>query len=437
MNLHVRAESRRSDSVVVFVHGLNGDGYRTWGDFPRRIFESTDGTKPDVAVFDYFSGWRRYWRARPRVPQVAKALANCIQELHRKYDQVFLVAHSLGGLISRDAIRFYLQHLNQSPRELKRLAGLIVFASPLKGSKWALRYAWPALIEIKYLRPNSKYQTSVRKFFEMNIDTTDLDRFGNRNYMIPIYAAYGEKDWIVNFRSATDDVFHQQQHPFRAGHSSIVKPTSSSFEQVTWVEQILNDIALHRSQIREQMYRDDRAINAPGSTKRRGSFVTEMISTSSVHDWRAAYYDVLNTASTQRVQVLDCNEVGDDPDMIIAVHSAQDIVDNAPETDASIEKSKDLHETRKADVRIVSVGRPRELAKQTVLRRVVPTTVDSTPPWLFVDAVDDTQQLRGQIDQYVRLMTNVLDRDLGWKRHKATGRRESDDNLAIMSEGDF
>ena len=54
--LHQRGIPPKADSVVIFVHGLNGGGYSTWGEFPERMFVSTYGVKPDVAVFDYFSG---------------------------------------------------------------------------------------------------------------------------------------------------------------------------------------------------------------------------------------------------------------------------------------------------------------------------------------------------------------------------------------------
>jgi hypothetical protein len=41
--LHLRVLPPRTDSVVIFVHGLNGDGYSTWGEFPERMFDSTYG----------------------------------------------------------------------------------------------------------------------------------------------------------------------------------------------------------------------------------------------------------------------------------------------------------------------------------------------------------------------------------------------------------
>jgi len=435
MNLHIRGAGHSADSVVIFVHGLNGEGYKTWGEFPRRIFEGTAGIKPDVAIFDYFSGKRRYLRARPQVPQVAEALARCIGELAGSYDQVFVVAHSLGGLISRDAVRFYLQNLDQSPRELKRLAGLILFSSPLKGSKWAIRFAWPAMIEIKYLRRNAEYQSSIQEFFNKNVDTTDLDRFGNRDYMLPIFAGFGDKDWVVNLESATDGIFHKQQHSFRAGHSKIVKPTLEAFEQVTWLEEKIHNVSLHRAKIREQLYRDRRA-NDSVAGRGKGRLVTEMLSSPAVHEWRVAYHDVVDSASTQLVDVLDIADAEQGSDMLISVHAAVDIVNNAPASETNLKLSKGLYDNREADIRIVSIGSPKAHAKKLLLDQLVPSGSASSRPWLFIDAVDDVQQLRERLNEYLSLMTGVIEQQMRWASHRSIGRRMAD-NEAIMSVGDF
>jgi hypothetical protein len=123
--------------------------------------------------------------------------------------------------------------------------------------------------------------------------------------------------------------------------------------------------------------------------------------------------------------------------MVISVHAAHDVIGNNAETNKSIEQSKMLYSESGTDVRIVSVGLPKEQARQAVLERVRPTAVDSSPPWLFVDAVDNAEQLRTQIQKYVGLMANMLERDVRWQRHRAAGKRESGERRTIMSKEDF
>jgi len=63
MGLNVHAHVTPSDRVIVFVHGLSGEGYETWQDFPKYVFQAG----LDVAVLNYCSGLKRvsFWRRSP------------------------------------------------------------------------------------------------------------------------------------------------------------------------------------------------------------------------------------------------------------------------------------------------------------------------------------------------------------------------------------
>jgi triacylglycerol esterase/lipase EstA (alpha/beta hydrolase family) len=125
MNLHQHEEPRSVDSLVIFVHGLNGSGYKTWGIFPELAFNGeVSPLTVDVAIFDYFSGKRRWKRVKPRANLVANTLAQCIAEVQPDYHQIYVVAHSMGGLIAKDAVRLYLQKYDADRTLLKRLAGI-------------------------------------------------------------------------------------------------------------------------------------------------------------------------------------------------------------------------------------------------------------------------------------------------------------------------
>ena len=171
---------------------------------------------------------------------VANSLAQCIAEIQSKYTQIFLVAHSMGGLISKDAARIYLEKYDANRTLLKRLSGIVLFGCPQRGSRWAIPFFTPLVIEIKYLRNGSKYQRRLRKFFRENVDDTDLPQKGNRDFMIATYAASGDKDFVVTTKSAIADVFPRQCNNFRSNHRSLVKPTQAEHPQVTW---LLNVIA--------------------------------------------------------------------------------------------------------------------------------------------------------------------------------------------------
>ncbi|WP_108921060.1 alpha/beta fold hydrolase [Mycobacterium montefiorense] len=139
MNIHKHESLTKVEVVVVFVHGLMGSGYDTWVDFPKFIFESSIKPICDVAVFDYCSGYRKWIGVRPSLRKVSESLAERLGYLAEKnYEHIYIVAHSMGGLISLHAVKHYLDHRDRATKRLKQIAGIMLFGSPLDGSRWSL-----------------------------------------------------------------------------------------------------------------------------------------------------------------------------------------------------------------------------------------------------------------------------------------------------------
>jgi hypothetical protein len=84
----------------------------------RHLFDDQSRDPVDVALFDYFSGLRRRILQRPPVPWIARILTERLQELSRDYDEIFIVAHSMGGLISMDALRSYIAQRDEEPGDV-------------------------------------------------------------------------------------------------------------------------------------------------------------------------------------------------------------------------------------------------------------------------------------------------------------------------------
>ena len=49
--VHRRDEKQSAGTLVIFVHGLGGDRYQTWGEFPR--FLLTDIEDADIGLYAY------------------------------------------------------------------------------------------------------------------------------------------------------------------------------------------------------------------------------------------------------------------------------------------------------------------------------------------------------------------------------------------------
>ena len=106
---------------VLFVHGIGG----TPQDF-RDMLDGLDRTRFQAWVFRYPTGLR--------LRTASRALHVAIAELQRKHrvDALFIVAHSMGGLVSRGYLADALRDEGRGPARL-----LVTFSSPWEGNEWA------------------------------------------------------------------------------------------------------------------------------------------------------------------------------------------------------------------------------------------------------------------------------------------------------------
>lgn len=114
---------------VLFVHGIGGS--------PRDLAPIVDGLdrrRFQPWVFHYPSGFP--------LRAISSALERVLFELRDEhgFEQILIVAHSMGGLISRDLV----QRVDADPDRRGLVGALVTLASPLAGhsaAKWGLRFA--------------------------------------------------------------------------------------------------------------------------------------------------------------------------------------------------------------------------------------------------------------------------------------------------------
>jgi len=116
--------------AIIFVHGLGGDAHYTWGESNSFM----ELLRADPAFADYGITSVRYPSRilghYPSLPQLASSFAKCLDESFDKNGQLVIIAHSLGGIIARQA-------LVQSGWQYRehQIVTLITLASPFDGSK--------------------------------------------------------------------------------------------------------------------------------------------------------------------------------------------------------------------------------------------------------------------------------------------------------------
>ncbi|MBL8913790.1 MAG: alpha/beta hydrolase [Archangium sp.] len=133
---------------VLFIHGINGS--------PRnfeKLIEHLDRTK--------YEPWVAYYPSGIRLPVLSQILAGLLIRLKESYDvpRIFIVAHSMGGLVARSALQ-QLAAKNQGAL----IAGLVTLDTPWGGHQsaaTALEYVPEAVPSWIDMAPGSKFLKSL------------------------------------------------------------------------------------------------------------------------------------------------------------------------------------------------------------------------------------------------------------------------------------
>ncbi|WUM82479.1 alpha/beta hydrolase [Nocardia salmonicida] len=425
LNLHKLPGSRKSQSVIVFVHGLNGNGYSTWGDFPSFIYHNSVGVRIDIAVFDYFSGHRRRFKSRANVDGITSLLAERLSQLARLYDEIYIVAHSMGGLVARDAIKKYVDVFDR-PEGLKPIAGLIQFDTPLEGSGWSPRMAQIVFTEARILHRWSKYQIMLRKYFDNHFDVHDSSNLGNRAYLMPIYAGYAELDSIVTKESATAGIPERQCYGFQTSHSDIVKPQSSNDEQVKFVLNAVIRTTENRAIRRVHWMREKRdqgTSGQPESMETRPSKPSDLLITDVFLDpdavyWKQIYDEVLRSVSNTypRVQVVDIATVAYDwkPELLLSIHDSSRIRSGDPGSIELVRQVRKRYDELDSETRLVSFGSENEHAIPRISAAAGLDGIGGRPlrRRIMIDSAEDDDELRQRLHIHVETLVTEIENRL-------------------------
>jgi pimeloyl-ACP methyl ester carboxylesterase len=197
--------------AIVFVHGLGGDARGTWTSLPSVI-----GRDEDVDAVAYLFGY-------PTTPlgggwgieDARTKLAKCLGEL-RSYDEVIVVAHSMGGLVAARA-------LLGSPEDAARTSLLLLLGTPQWGSpvaEIAKAFKNPALTN---LLPGN--QNAYLQQLESNW------RVARRTRAMPVVVCLYETQPLTRLWSSTIVVpadsatrWCDDSSPVEVDHLGLVKP---------------------------------------------------------------------------------------------------------------------------------------------------------------------------------------------------------------------
>lgn len=226
-----RRPSAPSTRLVIFVHGLGGTPYGTWGSFPKFIFE--DVTDLDVGLYQYETLWRRLrFGAQIQLDKEADIFAGVLRDELKDYRDIILVGHSMGGVLCKAVIARLVRDRRMDV--LDRIAGLFLLASPQLGSLRVPRFLSWISPDADALKPHGQLLDEIERTFEDYL-LLDRDAISYDKPVVPTYAVIGASDFWVDKLSAGIGLPTRQKKVAVGTHTEVVKPQSKTSSIYSWV----------------------------------------------------------------------------------------------------------------------------------------------------------------------------------------------------------
>lgn len=399
LNVHKHVAVART--LVVFVHGFMGDGYETWGEFPRLVFDK----QMDVGVFDYPTGLDRGKRIKTPSPESsARFLSQEISLVASEYDDIFLLGHSMGGLVAALAAHHYFSKL--TPRQQSNilpLAGLLAFASPLGGST---RFSIPGLVDMKFLSKGNRALGAFRAYRDEKIDI-EISEYPNSNkYSFPMASLSGMNDvWVKRTNSALG-IPPAQAEDCHGSHTELVKPTSVDHKSVQWTARTISQVRLMRQRAKSatanthipQVIRTDFV---------PGVLVAKLWDTSEPQ-WVRAFTDALAlSAQESSLTILDARSAASSlkPNLVVHAMHAWAVLEQPDRLrDEVVQQLNANSESSPAQVALGPTG-PDFTDAEGELRRWLLQLDKSKRPW--VEGAPSADALRDKIVEWIRLIART------------------------------
>lgn len=193
--------------LLILLHGWNGDSAGTWSLFPSLVANDPRLSSFDRWVVDYPT---TILRRNLTIRQMSRWL-NELMVMHGRYQQyneIYVVAHSMGGLIAREML---LE--NRLARDNNAYKLLISIASPYQGADLGGLLSTLGLSRgfSDDLRPKSAMLANLR------------DNWNSLRDRPPTYCLTSPQDAVVSEDSAIFQCDEFLRYP-QWGHSEMVKP---------------------------------------------------------------------------------------------------------------------------------------------------------------------------------------------------------------------
>ena len=235
--VHQHTNPSLNSAIVLFVHGLGGDRYATWGNFPAFLFQELPGC--DIGLYSYrtFLGRIKFWRSIS-LDAEAEAFANLLRGLEG-YDSIVLVGHSMGGLLCKAVVAYLVDSLETAT--LDRIKGEVLMAAPQLGSLWIPRAFASLTSDTRALSAHSDFVRRIEKTFTNRVNARAST--GDPSLIpLPVWIVAAANDRWVDPLSAGVGIPDVQKMLVRGLHTEIVKPTSTTSDAYVYVRRLIQTV---------------------------------------------------------------------------------------------------------------------------------------------------------------------------------------------------
>lgn len=222
------------DSAVLFVHGLGGS-YWTWNKFSihlKKYWNEKDsfdleydeyyvnqGLVHSIPLLNFFQKIWKIWTG-PNIELLSQHLKTVIDQVCHDYENVIIVAHSMGGLVARK----YIVDILKETKTIGKVKALITYATPHKGSYWGNRYQMLCYYCFGNMLGNSK---QVLELSKGGIFLPELNKMWSNLRVedkLKFIRVVGCDDWVVDIDSASYKLDGDVRMIANKNHFSIIKP---------------------------------------------------------------------------------------------------------------------------------------------------------------------------------------------------------------------
>ncbi len=235
--------------LLLFIHGLGGDE-KTWGSFPNLIRDDTKLNRFDVKIYEYptsliraksivsiFSkplSWLTPQTKLPKIQEIAQGLKTEIENRYKEYDEIYLITHSMGGLVAK---KYLIDEMKIHQRENLRVKKLLLYAVPNNGSNWGILSKVYNHEQIEQLGKSSDFID----FLNTDSASLKLEEYVDTLYVI------GTQDEVVDKQSSQATWANKKLETLHKGHMGIVKPEDEKdLSYIVFRNFILKDVEVKK-----------------------------------------------------------------------------------------------------------------------------------------------------------------------------------------------